>query len=136
MQLQSPALIGPQPANFVTPPRNPKNSANSKANDKFSAEDAANLAVMLNVHVEAAVDALRRNAGDANAAAEWLLSMPTYVAVNSAAVHPEPSKPSGHAFTYPSNDIKVVEADLDGESSYVVKRKPGEKCDLFAISCC
>ena len=123
----APSLIGPHPANYTTPPRKPKSTADAKVGNKFSADDAANLASMLNVHVEAAVDALKRNDGDVNAAAEWLLSMPSYVAVNSAAVHPEPpKKQSGHVYTYPSNDISVVQAELDDKSSYVMKRKPGE----------
>lgn len=121
-------LIGPRPA-FSTPPRTTVGTSTAEASQtsSFSAEEAAGLASMLNVRVEAAVDALKRNNGDANAAAEWLLSVPSYVAVNSAQVAPEPSQMCGpQPLSYPSNNLRVVEAHLDGATEYPLDSKSGE----------
>ena len=115
---------------FKTPPR-PKASQDTSV-DPFSAEDAANLANMLNVRVEAAVTALKRCKGDANAAAEWLLTLPTYVDASrpedTTVVHPIPldSSAENKGYIYERNNINVVQADLDGDSKYAHTVSPGK----------
>lgn len=120
----------------MTPPRSARPTASTQVGDSFTSEEAVNLASMLNVRVEAAVDALKRNQGDVNAAAEWLLTMPTYVEVNSvdtvksnkALIYPETVLPeasfNNESYTYGRNNIKVIEAELDEQSGYVPMRKP------------
>lgn len=73
------------------------------------------------------MDALKRCEGDANAAAEWLLSMPSYVEVN------RPITSDRQVCSYPSHNVNIIEADLESNSTYVINEKPGKNDWLL---CC
>ena len=130
-KIPSAQVVGSRPA-FSTPARATASTSTEVSRESsFSAEEAAGLANMLNVRIETAVDALKRNNGDANAAAEWLLSVPSYVAVNSAQVGPEPPQMCGpQPLSYPSNNLRVVEAELDSAS----KNKSGKSSVSDSVS--
>jgi hypothetical protein len=72
------------------------------------------------------LDALKRNRGDMNAAAEWLLSMPTYVAVNSTNDNSSSSISEAKAYNTAINDIDISSYDTQDIRSISAKTDSNE----------